>query len=139
MRIRSAFVFSCAVGALALGCARRGTISDPFATANPDPIRLEITNNNWLDMVIYVVRGGQRIRLMTVVATNTATTVLDPELLGPGGEIRVLAYPIGSVPCLRCSRRDRPGYSSPRLFAQPGSTVSINLETDLRRSSAVTW
>lgn len=128
MRLRSAVVLSCAAGALLSGCARNRR--DPVDQELPRaPVTLEVTNNNWADVVIYVVRSGQRTRVMTVVTSNTESVVLRPDLVGPGGEVRILAHAIGG------SAR----YVSPTVFASAGGTVVVNLETDLRRSTVSTW
>jgi hypothetical protein len=80
-------------------------------------------------MAIYVVNGSQRFRVMTIVATNAASVVLPRHLLGHGREIRLQADPVGE------SRR----FTSERVFAYPGSTISWTLETDLRRSNVAVW
>jgi hypothetical protein len=128
MRLRSAVLLSCAVGVLLFGCARRR--GDPADQEPPRaPVTLEVTNHNWADMVIYVIRGTQRVRVLTVVASNTGSLVLRPDLVGPGGEIRIAAYAIGGGG----------RYTSPRLFASPGATVVVTLETDLARSTVSAW
>jgi hypothetical protein len=128
MRLSSAIVLSCTAGTLVLGCARhRG---DPVDQELPRaPVTLEVTNNNWADMVVYVVRSTQRVRVLTVVTSNTASIVLRPDLVGPGGEIRIFAHGIGGGG----------RYLSPTVFAYPGGTVVVSLETDLARSHVSTW
>jgi hypothetical protein len=131
MRLRTVFVLSCVAGTLLSGCARRAAPTDELADPayEPPPVILEVQNNNWNDVAIYVVRGSQRVRVMTIVAINSESVILPKHLLGPGGEIRVLAYPIGGYQ----------RYASPRVYAQPGTTVAVTLETDLRRSSVAVW
>lgn len=128
MTSRSA-ILSLGLASAIVGCATRGTIRDPAAPLQPEPVTLEVSNHNWLDMAIYVVNGSQRIRVMTVVSTNVASVVLPRHLLGHGREIRLQADPIGE------SRR----FTSERVFAYPGSTISWTLETDLRRSNVAVW
>jgi hypothetical protein len=128
LQLRSAVVLSCAAGALLFGCARRR--GDPADQEPPRaPVTLEVTNHNWADMVIYVVRGTQRIRVLTVVTANTASVVLRPDLVGPGGELRIAAHAIGGGG----------RYRSPRVFASPGGAVTVTLETDLARSTVTAW
>lgn len=131
MRLRTALVLSCVAGTLLGGCARRTAPVDALTDPEyePPPVTLEVSNNHWNDVVIYVVRGGQRVRVMTIVAINSESVVLPKHLLGPGGEVRVLAYPIGGYQ----------RYVSPRVYAQPGTTVAVTLETDLRKSSVSVW
>ena len=111
------------------GCVSRGVIDQPVPAAIAEPVTLEVTNHNWADIVIYVVRGTQRVRMMTVVATTAATATIPDNMLGPGGEIRLHARPIGG----------RTRVTSERVWATPGSTVSWTLETDLRRSTVSVW
>jgi hypothetical protein len=126
MRVQRAVVVSC-LSAIVIGCAPRRA---PDELVEPRaPVTLAVTNHHWSDMAIYVLRSGQRVRIMTVVAAHSASVVLRPELVGPGGEIRVLAYAIGGAG----------RYTSPRVYAAPGGTVTLSLENDLRRSSVVTW
>ena len=113
----------------AAGCAARGTIQNPTAPPPPEPVTLEVQNHNWADMAIYVVNGSQRFRVMTIVATNAGSVVLPRHLLGQGREIRLQADPVGE------SRR----YTSERVFAYPGSTITWTLETDLRKSNVAVW
>jgi hypothetical protein len=57
---------------------------------------LEVENQNFLDMTVYVVEGGARQRL-GVVRGNSTTTLTIPEQLIRGGAspLRFLADPIG--------------------------------------------
>ena len=131
MRLYKAVVLCCVTGALLGACARRmapvAESADPYY--EPPPVVLEVSNNHWNDVVIYVMRGGQRVRVMTIVAINSQSVIVPKHLLGPGGELRVLAYPIGGYQ----------RYLSPRVYAQPGTTIAVTLETDLRRSSVSVW
>jgi hypothetical protein len=122
-------VVALGLAVVAAGCAARGTIQNPAAPPPPEPVTLEVHNHNWLDMAIYVVNGSQRFRVMTIVATNAATVVLPRHLLGHGREIQLQADPVGE------SRR----YTSERVFAYPGSTITWTLETDLRKSNVAVW
>jgi hypothetical protein len=84
------------------------------APAQP-PTRVAVVNNNFLEMTVYVVRGGQRVRLG--VARSNTTTVLDiPShmIFGPTS-ISFLADPIGS---------DARPYSQ-EITVSPGDTVRL--------------
>lgn len=128
MRLRSAVMLSCAAGALLPGCARhRADQADQDLPRAP--VTLEVTNNNWADMVVYVVRGSQRTRVLTVVTSNTESTVLRSDLVGPAGEIRISAYAIGGYG----------RYTSPTVFASAGGTVVVTLEPHLAHSTVTAW
>jgi hypothetical protein len=117
------------LSSFAAGCTARGTIKNPEAPLPPEPVMLEVLNHTWLDMAIYVVNGSQRFRVMTVVATNAASVVLPRHLLGHSGEIRLQADPVGD------GRR----FTSERVLAYPGSTITWTLETDLLKSNVEVW
>lgn len=126
MRLRSAIALCVVAGFLLHGCAR------PQSTFNreappPPPITLEVINNNWSDMVVYVVRGGQRVRVLTVVSTMAEAIRLPRDLVGPGGEVRVFAHSIGGTG----------RYLSPTVYASPGATVEVNLEIVLNHSTVI--
>ncbi len=75
------------------GCARR---ADPSRAGPPPsaPVSLEVENQNFHDMVIFLETGNQRIRLVSVVGGNSVSTEVAP---GPfaAGPIRLVAEPVG--------------------------------------------
>lgn len=127
MRLRSAIGLCVIAGFLLQGCARRRSTFDQEVPP-PPPVTLEVINNNWADMVVYVIRGGQRVRVLTVVSTMVASIVLPRDLVGPGGEVRVFATAIGGPA----------RYLSPTVYALPGGTVEVNLEIVLNHSTIIT-
>jgi hypothetical protein len=129
MRTARVVLLVLVVGASSAGCASARQAAGTVAESPYGPVRLLVKNNAWADVIVYALRGGQRIRVGTVVASNQASLTLRPDLVGPGGEIRVQAYPIGGGGT----------YVSPSVFASPGGTVTVSLETDLQRSTIVTW
>jgi hypothetical protein len=74
--------------------AREGSDDEPGPERGP--ASLEIENQNFLDMTVYVVEGGARQRL-GVARGNSTTTLTIPEQLIRGGAspLRFLADPIG--------------------------------------------
>ena len=69
-------------------------------------IALNVTNHNYLDVVIYVLHDGQQTRVGTVTGSSSAL------LIGSDAFARTQA-----------------------LILQPGQYIEWTLETDLRRSS----
>lgn len=126
MRLKYAIALCVIAGFLLHGCARRRSSLDREAPP-PPPITLEVINNNWSDMVVYVIRGGQRVRVLTVVSTMAENILLPRDLVGPGGEVRVFAHSIGGTA----------RYLSPTVYASPGTTVAVNLEIVLNHSTVV--
>lgn len=92
-------------------------------------VTVEVSNHNWLDVVIYVVHGGHRTRLMTVVAAGAGSAVLPSHTLRSQGQIRLLAHAVGKPET----------FLSESIVAKSGMTIDWTLETDLRRSSLAVW
>ena len=57
---------------------------------------VEVDNQAFLDVNVYVVRSGQRIRLGTVSGHSTRTFAVPRNLVGTGAMVRFLADFIGS-------------------------------------------
>lgn len=86
---------------------------------------LVVQNNNWSEMVIYVMRGTTRARLGHVSSMSSATFPI-PEVLagGPYGEVRIIADPVGSGG----------RYTSSVIQIVPGAQVEITLANNLAMS-----
>jgi hypothetical protein len=80
------------------------------------PAMLEVENQNFLDMTVYVLEGGARQRL-GVARGNSTTSLTIPERLIRGGAspLRFLADPIGEegLPV------------SEEMVVEPGDTVKL--------------
>ncbi len=129
---KSRILISALVGFYALlGCARAKPV-EPATTASVEftqPVKLDVTNHNWLDVTVYVVYGSQRTRLLTVTATQGATAIVPLHALRPSGEIRLLAHAVG----------DPSPFLSEPIVARSGMTITWTLESDLKRSSLAVW
>lgn len=91
MRIHHAAVAALLVAAVP-ACSHKaqpGDVGPEKATV------LTVENNGFLDVVVYVVRGGQRIRLGEARGHAMDTFVIPATLVQPGGTLRFLADPIG--------------------------------------------
>jgi hypothetical protein len=91
----------------------------------PETVSLHITNNNFQDMTIYILRDGQRNRLGAVTATSSATFLLTEQQLGQQGRVRLIADPLGTVGSL----------ATDQFTVKPGQRVEWTIESDIRRSS----
>lgn len=130
--MRKFTLYSLALGLLIFsGCHRNRAVAgaNKVALAFDEPVTLEVTNHNWSDVNVYVVRGTQRTRLVTVIATQEAAVTVPVHALRPNGEIRLLAHRVG----------DPKSFLSEVIFAKSGSTIAWTLEADLRRSSVAVW
>ncbi len=70
--------------------ARRGTAAPPPQTT------VQVENRAWLDMNIFVIRGGHRVRLGMVPATSTRVFVIPANLVFGPTSLQFLADPVGS-------------------------------------------
>ena len=89
---------------------------------------IEVTNNNWSDMV-RTQRNGVKVRLGTVTSMTTESFRLPVPLLSGSGELFFIADPIGS---------DR-AYRSPVVMVGRGQRVEFMLENNLALSSLTVW
>ena len=88
-------------------------------------VTLQVTNHNYLDVVVYVIHDGQRTRVGTVTGSSAQVFTLPGRLLGQAHEIRLYGDAIGSEDFA----------FTELLLVHPGQYVEWTLETDLRRSS----
>src|SRR5437868_12522702 len=114
------------VGASACFIFNRGA-SDPRPAFDvPEgEIALNVTNHNYLDVVVYVLHDGQQTRVGTVTGSSSAVFFLPVRLLSMGHELQLLGDPIGS-----------PDYArTPTLVIQPAQYIEWTLRSEERRSS----
>ncbi len=91
-------------------------------------ITVEVRNDNWLDMNIYLVRNGNQERLGTVGSFGRGTFRLEASRL-QADNIRLLADPIGSDKV----------YLSPYLMVNPGQTVRLQIMNALGLSNVAIY
>jgi len=124
-RLRAALA-ALLVGASACFIFNRGTADPrPAVEAPAGEIALNVTNHNYLDVVVYVLHDGQQTRVGTVTGSSTALLFVPIRLLGIGHELQLHGRAIGSAAFARTQT----------LIIQPGQYIEWTLETDLRRSS----
>jgi hypothetical protein len=97
--------------------------------APADPLVLEVDNHNWSDVLIYIVHDGTSTRFLDLTAAKSATQEIPGRLVGSNGMLQFLVHRIGGVD----------DYLSPVVSVRTGFTVSLTLESDLRRSSLGVW
>jgi hypothetical protein len=100
---------------LLLGCSGRSPepAPGPYSSA-----LLQVENQGFTDMVIYVVSGGgQRIRLGLVTGNSTQSFTIPSHLVRGAGQIRFLADPIGG----------NHAPVSEEMTVQPGDTVGLTI------------
>src|SRR5256886_10117448 len=73
------------------GC-QRGAVP----AMNPQAeVAVSVDNQNFLDMNVFLIRGGQRIRLGTVPGLSSRILMVRPDLIGYGTELQFELHPIG--------------------------------------------
>ena len=81
-----------AFAALAAPACHRGAV----APINPQAeVAVNVENQGFLDMNVYLIRSGQRIRIGTVPGLTTSILMVRPEYVGYGTELRFEVHPIG--------------------------------------------
>jgi len=93
--LRLSVIAWCVVHPLAtVGCARHQSAA-PSAPVEPrSPVALRVTNSNWSDVRIYVVRGALRVRLGTVTTNSTVDFTIPADFLSGAGNVTLLATPV---------------------------------------------
>lgn len=103
----SAFLLS----SLLAGC------SSSEELANQPRTTVEIINNNFYDMNIFIVRSGQRIRLGNVRGNGSRVLTIPAYIADTGGSFRFLADPIGG----------NRGPISQEMYVNPGDEVRLTI------------
>jgi hypothetical protein len=81
------------VGALLLGCAPAAHRSGPLLRSGD--VQLVVTNDGWLDQVIYTYYLGQKNRIGTITGFSTGVLRIPSRLLAPDNTVQLLVHPIG--------------------------------------------
>ena len=107
-------VFPLLLCTLAAAACHRGAV----APINPQAeVAVSVDNQNFLDMNVFLIRGGQRIRLGTVPGLSSHILMVRPELVGYGTELRFELHPIGG--------RSNP--ISETITVRPGDVVQLTI------------
>lgn len=104
------------LGACGSGRGRSG----PAPPSETTTLRLE--NQSWSQMTIYVVAGGQRIRLGSVEGNSTGRLRIPGSVVGMGRELSFMADPLGSSNVAR----------SFSIYVRPGEEVSLTIPPSAR-------
>jgi hypothetical protein len=106
-------VVALGVGVLGAGCGRAPR-TEP---APRSETAVRVVNQSYLDMNVYVVRGGQRLRIGTVTGLTTQIFILRPDMIGPALDVQFEVHPIGG--------RGNP--RSERITAHPGDVIELTI------------
>jgi hypothetical protein len=86
-------------------CARHKLASPPPAPAlasdtapqNREPVILRVTNSNWSDVRIYLVRGAMWVRLGIVTTNSTIEFTIPADLLSGATSVTLVADPVAAT------------------------------------------
>ncbi len=120
MRLPSRRALTCSLLVLA-ACAHPRIVPTTVPTTEWS---LTVENHHWVDVDVYVSHGGQRTRVGVASAAGTRSFVLPAYLLGPGGDIELVATAGG-----------RQSISSGLINLRGGQSVQWTLERELSQSS----
>lgn len=88
-------------------------------------VRVQVTNNNWSQVVVYAMRDGTRWRLGEVSTMRTRTFPLDRSMQMGAGGMEILVDPLGSSEA----------YLTDRITVNPGETIVLHVENNLALSN----
>jgi len=111
------------------GRAEEGDVEPDTEFDRNAPVALSISNNHWLDVIIFIFHDGEMSRVGSVTAASNGTFTLPPWMLGQSRNVRLLADPVGSEGWIR----------SEMIHVQPGQSIEWRLESQLARSSVMVY
>ena len=122
----------CALVILA-GCTHRAappTLTDDQSRSSvDDDLVLQVANNNWSDVIIYMIHDGRRTRFTVVTAARSAEVAIPARYVSSNGTVQFAAHRIGGTD----------EYVSPVISVRLGHTVALTLESNLVRSTLGIW
>ena len=89
------------------------------------PATVRVANYNWLDVNVYAVQGGTRVRLGSVTSMSSGTFQLPARFLQQSAAVRLLVDPIGSTE----------GHMTDGVMVRGGQQISFNVQNALQFSS----
>jgi hypothetical protein len=128
MKIRSMALTGLAVAAIGItGCATTPHAQETsmFDAPADRGASVRVSNNNWSDMTVYVVRSGMRVRLGQVPSMSTRELRIPAGVLTSASPMQLMARPLAS----------RSAYVSHNLSIVPGQRVNLSLENNLNLST----
>jgi len=93
------------------------------------PTTVAVTNNNWSNVTVYLLRGGARYRLGMVNSMSTAVLRVPTVAVSAQGDVQLMVDPLGSTR----------GYVTPNLMVSPGDKIEFTVQNHLPVSSVSVW
>jgi hypothetical protein len=106
------------------GCG--GRARSPFRAGGGDEtIRVEVRNDNFLDVTVYVLPDGVSHRIGDVTGSSSATLDVPARLILAATSVRLLVNPIGSPQT----------YLSEEILVTPGDLIRLHVASRIQMSS----
>ena len=112
---------------LAAGCASHKPTPDATTTDPRSPQLVTVSNDNWLDVAVYLVNGGMKVRIGTVNSHTTKT--LRTRLLSPASPVQLMIDPIGATA----------GHLTDAVVVMPGQRIELRVGPQLSISTIAVW
>jgi hypothetical protein len=103
--------------------------ADSATTPSQSKVAIVVSNHHWLDVRIYMVRGGVTRRLGTAGSQSTTTFTVPVHRLDANGEIRLRAETIGGNDAVETDR----------LMLRGGEEVVWTIESQMALSSVLVY
>ena len=109
--------------AILAACSPASSRHATYARPSSD-VYVTVTNQNWLDVDVFAVRGGSRFRLGQVGGSGSARLRIPANAI-VGSQVQLLVDPVGS--------NDR--YLTEVISVDPDQRVQLNVASTMRMSS----
>src|ERR1041384_5193273 len=93
--------------------------------AETAPATVRVANYNWMDVNVYAVQGGTRVRLGSGTSMSNGTFQLPSRFLLQSTSVRLMVDPVGSTE----------GYMTDGILVHGGQQISFNVQNSLQFSS----
>ena len=110
------------------GCVSRQKSGPVSWVDAPSPPTVTVQNDNWLDVAVYLIRGGARSRIGTVRSISSETFRLTGENAG-AIPVQILADPIGS----------NARYMTDPVVLGPGQRLELRVGSPIAVSTFSVW
>jgi len=111
-------------------CARQRAAAQSTPQPAPEvrvPVTLRVTNSNWSDVRIYLVRGAMWVRLGIVTTNSTVEFSIPVDLVTQAGNVTLVANPVAGSG----------SWTTPLPSVTPGDEFELVVENYLQYSHLV--
>ncbi len=127
MNTFKSLVLPAAILMMASGCATSGSTRTSWESPRKvnRQVTLEVDNNNWADVTVYLIRYGTAVRLGRVRSMGRETLRVPAMHTAGAAPLQILLRPLGA----------REGVRLDPIFVQPGQRIALTLQNRLQIST----